>query len=328
MLELTANASVNGVRFDGIDLFLSVPHQDLESTDDDLKQLADKVGSKGLAIGSLVAPIWGGGGAFGTDEDRKNYLTALRKSCAIGKKLKDIGIRKYGIHPPGHRQQPRQLRQGSGGQPEAEHRDLQGGRQDRRRLRRTAGPRRRNLLGRHAQLEIACWRSWKASNNPKTVGIQADMAHTLLFMLGLQRPRGTASFPRNSTGRRPPSTRRYKKLTDELRPWAMDFHVAQNDATVFGSGTHDKTGRHCLVDDQNGKLDIPYHAGFWLRDDNGQAHRHQAHVLGRLHVPERGDGAAGDLEQDPGRDERGPGKARLELKPNPSRKGQKGLKGQ
>ena len=29
------------------------------------KALADKVGSKGLVIGSLVAPIWGGGGAFG-----------------------------------------------------------------------------------------------------------------------------------------------------------------------------------------------------------------------------------------------------------------------
>ena len=50
-----------------------------------------------LVIGSLVAPIWGGGGAFGTEEDRKNYLAVVKKSCAIGKKLKDIGIRKYGI---------------------------------------------------------------------------------------------------------------------------------------------------------------------------------------------------------------------------------------
>jgi hypothetical protein len=24
------------------------------------------------------------------------------------------------------------------------------------------------------------------------------------------------------------------------------------------------------VDDKNGKLDIPYHAGFWLRDRNGR----------------------------------------------------------
>ena len=47
-----------------------------------------------------------------------------------------------------------------------------------------------------------------------------------------------------------------KKLAGALRPWTIDFHVAQNDATVHGSGTHDKTGRHCLMTDPNGKLDI------------------------------------------------------------------------
>ena len=46
MLELTANARANGQKFDGFDIFLSKPHQDLESTDDDLKALADKVGAK------------------------------------------------------------------------------------------------------------------------------------------------------------------------------------------------------------------------------------------------------------------------------------------
>ena len=45
-------------------------------------------------------------------------------------------------------------------------------------------------------------------------------------------------------------------MTDMLRPWTIDFHVAQNDGTVKGSGYHDKTGRHCLATDPNGKLDI------------------------------------------------------------------------
>ena len=58
-------------------------------------------------------------------------------------------------------------------------------------------------------------------------------------------------------------------MTDALRPWTIDFHVAQNDGTVKGEGSHDKTGRHCLPDDPNGKLDIPKHAGAWLRDDSG-----------------------------------------------------------
>ena len=50
-------------------------------------------------------------------------------------------------------------------------------------------------------------------------------------------------------------------MTRALRPWTIDFHVAQNDATVKGSGSHDKTGRHCLPNDPNGKMDIVRVAG-------------------------------------------------------------------
>ena len=34
---------------------------------------------------------------MGSAEERKNFLTQVRKSCAIAKKLRDIGIRQYGI---------------------------------------------------------------------------------------------------------------------------------------------------------------------------------------------------------------------------------------
>ena len=47
MLNLTAAARVNGTRFDGVDLFLFDPHVSIDSSDDDLKRLADKIGSKG-----------------------------------------------------------------------------------------------------------------------------------------------------------------------------------------------------------------------------------------------------------------------------------------
>jgi hypothetical protein len=60
-----------------------------------------------------------------------------------------------------------------------------------------------------------------------------------------------------------------KTLTGALRHWTIDFHVAQNDATVHGSGTHDKTGHHCLPNDPDGKLTIPHHAGYWLHGDDG-----------------------------------------------------------
>ena len=65
MLELTAKARANGTKFDGVDLFLFDPHVNIDSTNDDLERLADKIRAKGLVVGSLVAPVWpptGGGG--------------------------------------------------------------------------------------------------------------------------------------------------------------------------------------------------------------------------------------------------------------------------
>ncbi|MCA9134224.1 MAG: sugar phosphate isomerase/epimerase, partial [Planctomycetales bacterium] len=58
----------------------------------------------------------------------------------------------------------------------------------------------------------------------------------------------------------------YEQMTDKLRPWTIDFHVAQNDGQVHGAGAHDKTGKHCPADDPNGKLDIVKCAGYWLKD--------------------------------------------------------------
>ena len=69
-----------------------------------------------------------------------------------------------------------------------------------------------------------------------------------------------------------------RTMTNALRPWTNDFHVAQNDATVKGSGSHDKTGKHCLPNDPNGKLNIAHHAGFWLRDDKGNLTRAVQHI--------------------------------------------------
>src|SRR5438034_8276760 len=90
MLDLTAAAEVDGVKFDGVDLFLFAPHVDIDSTDDDLKALADKVRSRGLVIGSVVAPVWpptGGGSAMGDEADRKKFVQQVRKGCRIARRL-------------------------------------------------------------------------------------------------------------------------------------------------------------------------------------------------------------------------------------------------
>src|SRR5438045_850250 len=100
MLDLTAAARVDGARFEGVDLFLSLPHTDIDSSDDDLACLAEKLASKGLLAGSLVAPVWpptGGGSAMGDATEREKFLTQVKKACRIGSKLRELKIRKYGI---------------------------------------------------------------------------------------------------------------------------------------------------------------------------------------------------------------------------------------
>ena len=69
-----------------------------------------------------------------------------------------------------------------------------------------------------------------------------------------------------------------KTLAAALRPWTIDFHIAQNDGTVHGSGSHDKAGRHCQANDPNGKLSIAEDAGHWRRDEAGQLTKKMKHI--------------------------------------------------
>src|ERR1700685_4245316 len=77
MLDLTAQAEVGGIRFDGVDLFLSLPHTSIDSTDDELKQLTDSIARRNLVVGSLVAPVvppTGGGSGLGSEEGREGVV--------------------------------------------------------------------------------------------------------------------------------------------------------------------------------------------------------------------------------------------------------------
>ena len=100
MLDLTAKAEANGTKFDGVDIFLFEPHINIDASDDDLKRIADKISAKGFSVGSVVAPIWpptGGGSAMGGDEDRAKFVEQVRKGCRIAKKLRELGVRPYGV---------------------------------------------------------------------------------------------------------------------------------------------------------------------------------------------------------------------------------------
>src|SRR6266853_2431474 len=50
MLDLTANTSVDGVTFDGVDLFLFDPHVSIDSSGDEVKRLADRIRARRLAV--------------------------------------------------------------------------------------------------------------------------------------------------------------------------------------------------------------------------------------------------------------------------------------
>src|SRR5437899_8544586 len=96
MLDLTTAAEVDGLKFDGVDLFASLPHIDIDSTKDDLARIAESIRRRNLVVGSLVAPVWppaGGGSAMGSEEYRKKFLTQVKKTCAMATRFRDLGLR-------------------------------------------------------------------------------------------------------------------------------------------------------------------------------------------------------------------------------------------
>jgi sugar phosphate isomerase/epimerase len=277
MLCLTASANVDGTRFDGVDLFLSLPHTDIDSTDDDLARLADNLNSKGLRAGSLVAPVWpptGGGSAMGDEANRQAFLTQVKKSCRIGKKLRDLGVRKYGV-----------IRIDSASSPSEWSKDPAGNTKRIADTFRMACDIAEGFGERLAAEGEICWggmHSWRRNvellemvGRPKTLGYQADMAHNMLFTMGFNAPEDALI---GDTYTSEELHTAYAKVAKALRPWTIDFHVAQNDGTVKGEGSHDKTGRHCPPLDPNGKLDIVRDSGAWLRGDDGQPTRAVQHL--------------------------------------------------
>ncbi|HAM70540.1 MAG TPA: xylose isomerase [Verrucomicrobiales bacterium] len=276
MLDLTAKAEVNGVKFDGVDLFLYDPHVSIDIDDDGIKGLAEKIQSRGFTVGSVVAPVWFDGSAMGDEAKRKNWVEAVRKACRIAEKLRDLGVRPYGV-----------VRIDSAA---GVHDWSKDPKNNTKLIAKTfrEGAKVAKAHGEKlaAEGEI-CWggmHSWKYMiqlleevGQPKVVGFQADMAHTLLYTLGYNAPEHRI-VPEKFNWEPDKFHAAMKKLTKALRPWTLDFHVAQNDATVKGSGNHDKTGRHCQATDPNGKLNIARDAGYWMRDDAGKVTRKFKHI--------------------------------------------------
>lgn len=273
MLDLTEAAEVDGQKFDGVDLFLFHPHTDPDAGEASLRFMADKIAARGLKIGSLVAPIWPGtvgDSSMGDPQQRAKFVLAVKKACRIAKIFNEHGVREYGV-----------IRIDAADNPQNWAKDPIGNTKRIAETFREAGV----IAAAHGERLAAegeiCWggmHSWRDMVNtleavgmPGTVGFQADMAHTYLYLLGYNSPENALLKEGYSDE---DFHAAYTKMTDALRPWTIDFHVAQNDGSVHGSGSHDKTGRHCQADDPNGKLDIVKAAGYWFdgMQDRGVKH--------------------------------------------------------
>jgi sugar phosphate isomerase/epimerase len=280
MLDLTAAAEVDGVKFDGVDLFLADPHTSIDSSKDDIKRLADSIRSRNLEVGSVVAPVWppvGGGSAMGNAEERGQFIAMVEKACRIAAQLRELGMRPSGV-----------VRIDSATSVDAWAENPEAGTKKIARTFSEACDVAEDFGERLAAEGEICWggmHSWRDMvhlleevGRPKTLGFQADMAHTLLYTLGYNAPEHRILPENFKWEQKPVLDKALKTMTDALRPWTLDFHVAQNDATVKGMGSHDKTGRHCLATDPQGKLDIAHAAGYWLRDAKGNVTRAMRHI--------------------------------------------------
>ncbi|MEX0929427.1 MAG: TIM barrel protein [Balneolales bacterium] len=279
LLDLTAAAEVDGEKFDGIDLFLYDPHVDIDISDDGIKKLAEKVNERNLKIGSVVSPVWpdiGGGSAMGSTEERNKFKDQVKKACNITKKLEDLGVRSYGV-----------VRIDSATDVETWAQDPKGNTKKIAETFREACDIAADYGEKLAAEGEICWggmHSWKtmidtleAVNRPN-IGFQADMSHTLMYLLGYNWPEDRILPKDFQWEDRAALNEGLKTMTEALRPWTIDFHVAQNDGSVFGSGTHEKTGRHCLASDPGGKLDISSDSKYWLRDENGNVTKAFRHI--------------------------------------------------
>ena len=166
---------------------LASSHAAPEADDDELKRIAESIQQRDLVVGSLVAPVWPGtvgDSAMGDDQARGKFLDAVRVACRIAKVFNDQGVRSYGsIRIDSAEFGVDQWREN----PQANTTRIA---ETFREAAKIAADHGERLC---AEGEI-CWagrHSWKdmldlleAVGMPETVGFQADLAHTYLYLMG------------------------------------------------------------------------------------------------------------------------------------------------
>ena len=307
MLDLTAAAEVDGVKFDGFDLFLFEPHINIDATDDELKT----PGRQGPARGTWrSARSWPRSGRrpaaarrWATPAERKQFLGQVRKGCRIAKRLRELGVRPNGV-----------VRIDSACGVEAWCDDPEGNQKRIAETFREACKIAEDHGERLAAEGEICWggmHSWRRMlellemvDRPADARLPGRHGPHAALPAGLQRPgrRHAAAGFRLERPRRS-STQAYETLTAALRPWTIDFHVAQNDAhgprlRLARQDRPPLPGRPTPTASSTS----PATPATGSATTNGRADQEDPpHLLGRLHVPQRRDDEAADVERHPAR---------------------------
>ena len=159
---------------------------------------------------------------MGSADDRKRFLTQVQKACAIGKQMRELGIRPTGG-----------IRIDSSAGVEAWDKDPKGNTKLIAETFREAG----KIAQDHGEFLVAegeiCWggmHSWRENvkllemvDMPGVVGYQADMAHSMLFVLGANAEKDRL-LPKDYDWKdKAALDAAYKKVADALRPWTLRF---------------------------------------------------------------------------------------------------------
>ena len=282
LLTLTRDArGPNGEKFDGVDLFITAPHFDIDSDKGAVRKMVDHIASFGLKVGSFVAPIWGGAGggsAMGDADDRKRFVTQVRKASAIGEQMREMGIRPTGG-----------IRVDSSVGVEAWDKDPKGNTKKIAETFREAAKAAQD----HGEFLVAegeiCWggmHSWRENVNllemvdmPGVVGYQADMAHSMLFTLGYNAEKDRL-LPEGLRLEGPLAARR-RLQQGRRRASALDLRFPRRAERRHGL----RLGRPCKDrpplpgrPTRTASSISPKHAGYWLRDDKGELTKRMRHI--------------------------------------------------
>lgn len=259
-LDLTTRAVVDGRRFDGIDLALHESYLPPGAPDARLKGLAANVRERELVIGSLAAP----GSATGGPEQ---WLADIRATCRIGRRLRSLGVRPYGV-----------IQIGFGYNAAAWTQDPFGAQRKAVEALRAACSvadefgERLAIRGVNRQGEPQDWRAildlLLRVNRTGTLGYHVDLAETV------QQWQQTASndpeMKKSDSKEVQLADVATKELAAALRPWMISLNVGQSDGLP--------PEHHRLLSEPEGQFQIVHHVGAWLHGEDGRLTKGLQHL--------------------------------------------------